>query len=281
MDGAEGQGLPPWAVSALKWAGALLALLLLFNYAVPKAWDQLQGAVSVDTGDDDEGDDLPAADAASTEPDALEEGEIIASTDIATRNGTIRGRTAEMITLGADEAEQLLLGFEPVPSDPACLTQVLLEVLLQESASDTALLVRPATLSNIAELEDGQALPPDAVIEGSTPARAQAAGGSAGWLRWDITGPYLLSHRTAPPEGPIVLSVSHPEDDDPERAVVLATTDGPEETHARLHWTAVEECSDLGEGGGVDEENPELREEAADVTGEEVTGEDAEEEPEG
>jgi hypothetical protein len=263
------EGLPPWAISALKWAGAILALLLIVNYAAPRAWQEIRTAIVIDSGDDDE---LPEADAAATEPTSVEEGEVTAVVDLATRNGTITGRSAETIALGGEGAEQLLIGFDRVPADPACLTEVFLEVYLVES-TQTELFVRPAALAEIAELEDGQGLPPDAVIEGSTPSVAVAAQGSSGWLRWDVLGPYTLSHRSASSEAPVVLSLAGPEDGNPERSSVFATTDGAADTVARLRWAAVEPCSELGRGGGVEEEDPALREEAVDAGAEDDGGE--------
>jgi hypothetical protein len=252
----------------MKWTAAVLGFVLLINYAVPRAWEDLRGAVILSTGDDDDG-GLPEADAAATEPTNVIEGEVRSVTDLATRNGTIIGRYAEAIAIGGEGAEQILIGFERVPADPACLTEVTLEAHIAET-TDAELFVRPAALAEIAELEDGQALPPDAIIEGATPAPARATAGSAGWLRWNVTGPYTLSHRSARGDAPVVLSIAPHDDGDPNRSTVIGTTDGPEELRARLLWTAVEPCSELGRGGGVAEEDPQLREEAADAGAEDA-----------
>jgi hypothetical protein len=254
--------IPPWAVTALKWAAAVLAFIVLVNYAVPRVWTELQGAIVLDTGDDD--DDLPEVDAAATEATAIEEGQVVAVSDLATANGTITGRTAETVAIGFEGADQLLIGFDRVPADPACLTEVTLEVFLADS-SGAELVVRPGVLPEITELEDGQALPPSAIIEGSTSGSAIAAAETSGWLRWGVLGPYTLADRSASSDSLVVLSIAPHADADAGGSATLATTDGPEETYARLTWTAVDPCSDLGRGGGVAEEDPALSEEAADA----------------
>jgi hypothetical protein len=242
-------GIPEWAISVVRWTGAVVALVLLVSFAVPRAWEELQGAVALNTGMDD--DELPTADEADTQPAALEEGQLVAQSDLATRNGTVSGRTDQVLTVGSGAAEQILIGFEAVPADTACLTNVTLEALLLDASADTEVHVRPATLIDITALENGQALPVDALIEGGPPAVAVAAAGSSGWLRWSATDAYTLAARSAGPESLVVLSISTPEADEDEAGdatVAFATTDNPDDFSARLSWSAVAGCSDVGTG---------------------------------
>lgn len=260
-------GIPEWAISIVRWTLAVVGLVLLVNFTVPRAWEELRTAVGFEAGIDDE-DDLPEADAADTEPAAIDEGQIVAQSDIATRNGTVTGRAEPTLTLGPGAAEQMLVGFEAVPADTACLTEVLLEALLLDASGDTEVHVRPATLIDITALENGQALPMDALIEGGPPAVAIAAGGSSGWLRWNVTDTYTLAARSAGPESLVVLSIAPPEDAEGGANVAFATTDNPDDFSARLTWAAVAGCSEVG-NGTVDEPDPLLEQEAVGRTGEE------------
>jgi hypothetical protein len=258
------QRLPDWVVSVLKWTLAVVAIVLIANYAAPRAWTELRGAVAFDMGGSD--DDLPEADPADTQPREVTEGEILASADVAVSRGAIIGTTAQSVMLGMESTEQMLVGFEPVPADPACITEVILEAFLVES-TDHDVYVRPAALADLGTVEDGQGLPADAIIEGTTPSSASATGGTSGWLRWDVSGPYTLAHRTAAEGAPVVLSIAVP-GEDPARWSVLGTTESDQDWTPRLRWKAVTGPCEVGQGEGVSDPDPLIEEEAADVTGE-------------
>lgn len=256
--------IPAWAISIARWLGAFLALLLLVNFAVPRAWQELQGAVAFNAGLDDE-DDLPSTEEADTEPAALDEGEVEAQSDVAARNGTVTGRTAATVTLGPGASDLLAIGFEAIPADTACLTEVTLEALLLDASADVQVLARPATLRDITALEDGQALPVDALIEGAPPAVAIAGEGTAGWLRWNVTDAYTLAARSARPEALVVLALTPREDEEADAEVSFATTDNDDDFSARLTWAAVADCSDVGTGT-VEVPDPLIEQEATGVT---------------
>jgi hypothetical protein len=241
----DGRGIPGWVLGVLRWGGALIALVLLVTFAVPRAWEQLRTAVTLDTGESRSA--LPAVDDIETEPERTEEGTLVAVSDLATRNGTIQSRLAETILVGTEGADQILIGFEPVPSDAACIREAILEVFLVESEG-VEIQARPAMLTDIRALEDGQALPPDAVIEGVAPALAFAAAGTSGWLRWDVRDAYILAHRSAPDDGLVVLSVAPTAGEEVTPGAVFGTTDNPEDWSARLSWQIVGGCDELGTG---------------------------------
>jgi hypothetical protein len=231
-------------LSTLKWSGAVLALLMLVTYAVPRAIEQLQQSVSFSAGIND--DDLPDAEGADTEPEQVIEGVVAATTDFATRNGTVEGRASGVIEIGSDAAEQMIVGFDAIAQDTACLLDVFLEVFLVES-TDAELLVLPGTLLDARTFEDGQPLPANAVISDSAPAIAAAAEGTAGWLRWDVSAPYRLAARSANTGAPVVLAISHAEvPPGVALATTLGTTDSEDELDPRLVWSAVGGCEGTG-----------------------------------
>jgi hypothetical protein len=253
----DGQGMPAWAVSVLKWSAALLALVLLVVFAVPRLIDEVQGAVSLSTGEEE--DLLPSADPADTEPESLEEGEVVAVSDLGVSRGTIVGRAAATIELGG-AADEILVAFDAIPADTACLTEVVLEAYLVETTGTDVLLLPAAT--DLPGLEDGQALPPDAIISGRDPVPAVAGEGTAGWLRWDATGPYTLAARSAGETLPVVLALTTPEEGI--GTATFGTTDSPEEWSPRLIWAAVEGCSETGRGTAPREVDEQLEQEAGD-----------------
>lgn len=237
-------GFPPWMLSTMKWSGAVLALLLLVSYAVPRAIGQLQQSISFSAGIEE--DDLPDAEAADTEPQEVLEGQVEAVTDFASANGTVQGIAAPLIEIG-DGADQIIIGFDAIGQDTACLLDVFLEVFMVDS-TDTELLVLPGALLDATAVEDGQALTANAIIEDSAPARAVATAGTSGWLRWDVSSQYRLAARSANPGAPVVLAVRHPDEgDEVERTTTFGTTDNQQENWSpRLRWSAVGGCEGTG-----------------------------------
>jgi hypothetical protein len=244
------------ARSALKWTAAVVVLVLIVMFAAPRAIDELRQAIQLDTGDDP--DELPEVAPESTEPPAIESGQVIADADLADRNGTIEQVSTETITLGTDAGSQMLVGFTPVPADTACLTEVILEALLLE-ATPTEILVRPAQVRNVEALTPGGAMPGDTIIGGTEPAIA-LTDGSTGWLQWNVTGQYTLAAREATGDLVMLSIVLPPSDaEEDEREIVLGSAEGGEESAARLRWSAVEGCTGIGgvPVPGAAEEEPE------------------------
>lgn len=253
-------------LSTLRWTVALVALVLLVSFTTPRVIDQLQQSVSLNAANG--GDDLPDAEEADTEPAEVVEGVVLASTDLATRNSTVQGTTAGSILLAPDAAEHLVIGFDPIPQDTACLMEVVLEAFMVET-TDTRVHAYPGVLLDISALEDGQAFPPNAIIEDSAPAFAVATAGTSGWLRWDVTDAYRLAARSATEGARVVLALTHPEPEDGQAArTVFGTTDHAEDWSPRLEWSAVSGpdgagCEGLG-GGASDGQGDLLEGEVAD-----------------
>jgi hypothetical protein len=229
------------ARTALKWTAAVVGLVLIVSFALPRAVSNLQQAITLDTGDDP--DELPAVAPEATEPPSIESGVMVSVADLADRNGTIQQVESETIALGTEAGSQMLVAFPPVPADTACLTEVILEALLIE-ATPTDILVRPAQLRDVNALTAGGALPGDAIIGGTEPAAA-VTDGSTGWLQWDVTGQYTLAAREAAGDL-VILSIVLPEAEDEEREIVLGSVVGGEDSAARLSWSAVEGCTGVG-----------------------------------
>jgi hypothetical protein len=250
----ERDGIPPWMLSTMRWTAAIVGLVLLVSFTTPRVIGHLQQSISLNAATTD--DDLPDAEDADTEPDAVVEDVVLAGTDVATRNGTVEGGTAPAITLAGDGFEQMIIGFDAIPQDTACLIEVTLEAFMAETTG-AEVHVLPGILQDISALEEGQALQSNAVIENSAPSRAYASEGTSGWLRWDVTSEYRLAARSARQGASVVLVLRHFEDDEEAGAItVFGTTDHPEDWAPRLRWSAVSGpdgagCEGLG-GGASD-----------------------------
>lgn len=236
--------MPNWARSILKWTAAVVALLLVVSYTVPRIVSELRSAVELEQGEDE--DLLPEEE--SEEPRAIQRGEEPAVLDLSERNGTVQQVATEHITVGEAGGEQLFAGFHHIPADTACLLEVLLDVAVLEVTAGE-LYARPAQLRDPLGLTDGAPLPPDVIIEGVEPAIA-VSDGNAGVLVWDVTDVYTLASREAPADV-VMLSVSPQLEDETGYHLLVAATEGGEENAPRLRWRAVEGCEGEEDGTGA------------------------------
>jgi hypothetical protein len=233
--------MPYWARTVLKWTAAIVALVAVVAYSAPRALEELRGAVAIDMGEDDE---EPEMDDMEVPTPEVQSGQIRASFDLSERNGTIQQVTTEQVVLGDGQGQQMLVAFEPVPADTACITSVVLEVLVHETVP-VDLDVRAAQHLDVTALSSGEPLEPDTVIEGVSPVRA-ISDGSPGWLRWEIAEIYTLAAREAPSDL-VVLAVAtdHGEAEGEPGATVLGAVEGGEEQAALITWEAVVGCGGL------------------------------------
>lgn len=234
--------MPDWAVATLKWVGAIVGMVLVVAIAVPRALDELSQAITFDDG----GLISPETPEATLTPvpeeeEATASGEERAHTAIGSRNALVQAVGGELVSLGADGPDELLVAFDPLPADPACLTRVEFEVQLVES-DETDVLVRPARVADLATLEEGDPLPADASVDGGEPSRAITSG-APGRLRWNVTIPYSIAAREAEPGTNVVLSVFLPPDS--EAISTFATGIDNPDAAPSLAWTAVAGCADL------------------------------------
>lgn len=252
--------MPEWALSIAKWTAAVVVLVLVVGYTAPRAIDELRSSVSLEQTADDEDEELPEADPEETDPQSVISDEQIAVLDLSERNGTVQQVATETIVLGPEGGQQMLIGFEHIPADTACLLEVRLAVVVLEGAP-ARIHVHPAQLLDPHDLTDGAGLAADTIIDGAEPAAA-ISDGSAGTLLWDVTDIYTLASREAPGDV-VMLSMTPQLEEESEFLMVLGAVEGAPESVAKLLWSAVEGCDDdpLREGGtdtpgGAEEEEP-------------------------
>lgn len=242
--------MPPWGWSIVKWVTALAVMAVVVYVSAPMAIEQVRDAVRLG-GDDDEPliDPIDPTETAAPSPGvtpATEEGTASALTAVGARSGIVQDPAAPEVTVGPGAADEMLIAFDPLPADPACLTGVILQVPLLES-TETSVHVRPARVPDLAALDSGGSLPANWQVADVEPARAFTSGAPGG-LRWDVRDVYSLAVREATPGSNVVLSVTTPAGD-PDRSTVLATGAELDERLPFLEWAAIAGCNGLGPSG--------------------------------
>lgn len=244
--------MPSWGWTIVKWTVAIVALGVVVYLSAPLAIEQAQDAIRFGGEDDD-----PLLDPIETaEPDPspdqeTEEGSAQALAAVAARGGIVDDPDAVEVTIGPGAYDELLIAFEPLPADPACLTGVVLEVQLLES-TETSVHVQPARVSDLASLGPGDSLPGNWQVPDTEPSRAFTTGAPGG-LRWDVLEVYSLAAREAEPGANVVLSVTTP-DGDPDRATTFATGAELEDRLPLVEWVALEGCDGVGAPPGERED---------------------------
>jgi hypothetical protein len=230
--------MPSWAWAALKWGGVVGAMVLVLVLVPPMLLDTLSDAITF--GGEEEGSFLEEElePTPPPEPDP-EHGEQQATAMVGVRAAAVQTAVAETLTLAEAGADELLVAFDPLPFDPACLIEIDLEINLVEATGQTEIHVRPARVADLAAFNEGEPLPADSAVSAGDPARALTTGAPGG-LRWNVTGPYAIAAREAEPGADVVLSVFLPDDTD--LAVTFATGVENPDRLPRLQWTAVADC---------------------------------------
>lgn len=226
--------MPHWLTVTLRWAVAAGVAVWAFVVLGPMVVDELASAIGFGRG----AEELPDVETAMGPP-PLTAGHTAAVADAAASLGTVQIPTGATVSVGPGGVDTLLLGFEPLPGDPACLAGVALEIYLHESV-ETSVHTLPARIDDLVELSDGDGLPANYLLDRSNPAAAYTSG-APGWLRFDVRGPYQLAARAAADDAPVVFALRLPEGAEAGATTTFATVaDRP----ARLRWAAIEGCEE-------------------------------------
>lgn len=226
-----------WLTATLRWTIALGVAVAAFVVLGPLVIDDLGDAVGFGSGEE-----LPELEQ-EVGPPALRAGRAEATVDAGVSLGTIETLEGPLVSVGGPGVDTLLLGFEPLPADPACLVGVALEISLHKGV-ETSVHVLPARVDDLGALTDGHPLAADYLLTRTSPSKAHTTG-APGWLRFQVLGAYQLAARAAAPGSPAVLAVRLPPDADSDTLVTFATTD---HRPARLRWAAVEGCDEAPSG---------------------------------
>jgi hypothetical protein len=232
--------MPEWVRTLLKWTSALVAMGLVVVLAVPRVLDELSQAVSFDMN----GDGIaPLTTPTPADPEELPtiSGELSAVAVASVRDQVVTGREPGTVTVGPEHADEVLLAFEPVPADPACIMEIELVIPLLEAPGRPETLVQPAAVGDFSALDEGQPLPGGTILESDEPVTG-VPGEGAERLRYIATAPHAIATREAGAESLVVLSLSLVPDAD--GSVTVGTPTGEDERRPVITWTAVEDCPD-------------------------------------
>jgi hypothetical protein len=221
--------MPGWLTATLRWIIALAVAAGVFVVLGPLVVEQLREAVGFDHDEEE----LPEA-GPEVGPRPLEAGRTEAVAEMGVSVGAARPLDGATVSVGSTGVETLLLGFEALPTDPACLAGVALEVHLLDGV-ETAVHTLPARVADLTELTPGDPLPANHLLDRTNPSSAYTTGAS-GWLRFDVRSAYQLAARAADGDL-VVLAVTIPEATD--GSVTFSTID---DRPARLRWAKIEGC---------------------------------------
>ncbi|WP_370324978.1 hypothetical protein [Euzebya sp.] len=159
----------------LRWPIAILGLLAVVNYALPRLGEAASGMIEFDASGSilapDEGAsesedplDIPVADIpqstlqAGTGP--VTDG---SSTPIAdfTVNDSIADIDGESLEISDDPADAIVVAFDIPQGDPACMQAVTLSMTVDDLASPVQLGVFPSTVDQPVDVVDNQAMDPE------------------------------------------------------------------------------------------------------------------------
>jgi hypothetical protein len=232
-----GSGVPP----ALRWLGALAAMLLVVAITLPRAVEAILGAVQIDDAgtvpivvpDEDELDDALAP----VEP--VDDGAAEPVHDFSGRDAEVRQAAEPFVAIGGVEGDATYFVFDPIPGSAGCVAEARLEITLLE-ATPTMLSVHPADVPGAATVEDGDDLPENPFLTPDPQAIAQTDG-SPGRLMWDVTSLYRRwGEGEFGDHDRFVVAVRPPQYDDPDLRVQFASVESAEP--AVLTWTGLPDC---------------------------------------
>lgn len=227
---------PGWVWTTLKWTAAVAVLSFIAVGALFQAAQDLREAIMLDGEDEPE----PEVDAEPAGPPDLRSGAQQALDAAGMRGGVVEGAQAGALTIGPRAADFMLVAFEPLPYDPACLHSLTLESWVV-TGTPTDVAVRPAHVPDLDELTDGALLANDVHVEEVEPALASTDGG-ASWLRWDVAAVYPLA--LAHPTEHVAVALSLPAG--AARSAHVALSTGLDDPHRpRLAWAVMQDCVEL------------------------------------
>jgi hypothetical protein len=224
--------MPQWLAATLRWTVTLAVGVGAFVMLGPLVLQNLGDAVGF--GQQQE---LPELEQAAGPP-PLRAGRAEATITAGTSLGAIETLEGPIVSVGQVGVDTLLIGFEPLPTDPACLVGAALEVHLQQGV-ETPVHVLPARVDNLGDLGDGHPLAADYLLTRRNPSTAYTTG-AGGWLRFQVRGTYQLAARAATAGSPVVFAVRLPPEAGDQDLVTFSTV---AHRAPRLRWSAVDSCA--------------------------------------
>lgn len=242
--------MDPATWRSLRWLVALAVGLLLVVVIVPMAFNAVTrsvtfGGFNASSGDDEEEEAQPDGEAAGNQPAVgdvpsgpVEDGSTTVHADFLVREGTVRQRSAERLSIRED-GDAIVVVVDLIDGAAECVAAVHLEMELVE-ADPTELYVYAADVGRVDELQDGDDLGDPRRGDDAPP--AAVTDGTPGWLRWDLTERYAtwVQDGGLSRDRPLALLVAPPE----AAMVRFASSDAVEDRRPRLKWQGAPGCGE-------------------------------------
>ena len=254
----------------LRWPLALLGLLAVVAYALPRLPDALGGMIEFDPSGSilapDEGAsesevalDVPVAELAepTLQPGTgpVTDGSATPIADFSVSE-TIADIDGETLTLSDDPADAIIIAFDIPPGDPGCMAAVTLNLTASEVNSPVEVGVFPSTLDDPVAVVDNQ-LVEDELRATPTPIALALVEGE-GPVPIDITAGYQEYFLHDFPAGrPLVLTLAATTPVEPPGGASFVSANAEDEEEVpTLLWTGTPGCpvDDAGAAGDLDDQ---------------------------
>lgn len=240
--------------SLLRWPLAILGLLAVVNYALPRLSEAASEMIEFDASgsilapddggsESEEGLDVPVAD---LEPQQLQAPTGPVTDGVATPiadfyvNDTIADVDSPTLVVSDDEADAAILVFEIPPGDPSCIAVMNLTLTATEVLSPVEIGVFASTVEDAANVADNQAV--DGELRLPTP-MAVGLYSSPGTIAFNITGGYQdYFTQGFPPDKPLVLTVVPTVPVDPQGGLTFVASEAQSDQSPQLLYTGTPDC---------------------------------------
>lgn len=241
-----------WAL--VRWPIAILGLLAIVNYALPRLGEAASGMVEFDAsgsilapaGDASESEAELDVSVADLEPQELEaptgpvtDGVASPITDFYV-NDTIADVDSPTLVISDDPADSAVVAFEIPPGDPACMAVMNLNLTASEVLSPVEIGIFASTVDDPAAVVDNQAM--EGELRTPTP-MAIGLYEVPGTVTFNITAGYQdYFTQGFPPGKPLVLTVAPTVPVAPQGGLTFVSADAQSDTSPQLLWNGTPEC---------------------------------------
>jgi hypothetical protein len=236
----------------LRWPLALLGLLAIVQYALPRLPEAVAGMVEFDpsgsilapTSESESDLPIPEAEiaAATLQPGsgAVADGTAQPIADFAVAD-TVADIDVEAMELSEAPGDAVVIAFDLPAGDPSCMASMTLSLTVADAAGATEVGVWPGTIAEPVEVVDDQLVEGD--LRATPTPMATVLVEQAGPIQVDVLGGFQQYFSLdLPAEQPFVLVLQATTPVEPGGGVAFASANAQDETVPTLSWTGTPGC---------------------------------------
>ncbi len=241
-----------WTV--LRWPLAILGLLAVVNYALPRLPEAASGMIEFDTTGSilDDATESEAPDELDVAVAPLEEPTLQPGTGPVTDgtappiadffvNDTVADVDSEALVLSDDPADSVVVAFDFPAGDPGCMAVVNLNLTVDDVSSPVEVGVFASTIDNPVEVVDNQQV--DGDLRATSSPMAVALIQDPGVITFDVTGGFQSYFTQDFPAGkPFTLTIVPTVPVESQGGIRFAAADAGGDTAPTLLWTGTPGC---------------------------------------